>query len=110
MSQDEHDTTDSDEDETPDVGVLAPGVGQGMRAFAGIPEECKAMTSMAQKVIAHYTSHQKPLLTPEEILLLIQHAWGKVQTENRFVEKDKSVDSYVSEKKSGMQRRITDLK
>ena len=92
-----------------DVGVLASGVGTGIRGFAGIPEECKTMASMAQRVIAHYTLSQKPLLTPVEILLLIQDAWREVQSGNRFVEKDKTVDSYVSEKKSVRLRRITNL-
>ena len=45
-----------------------------------------------------------------EILLLIQDAWRKVQSGNRFVEKDKTVDSYGSEKKSVRLRRITKLK
>ena len=93
---DEHET-EPHEDETHVVGVLATGVGSGTRGFAGILEQCKAMASMAQRVIAYYTLYQKLLLTTAEILLLIQDACGKVLSGNRFVEKDKTVDSYVSE-------------
>ena len=85
-------------------------MGRGTRGFAGIPEDCKTMVTMAQRVIAHYTLYQKPLLTPVEILLLIQDTWRKVQTENRYMEKDRSVDSYVCEKTSVMLRRNTNLK
>ena len=90
--------------------MLAPGIGNGTRGFAGIPEEYKTMASMAEWVIAHYTLYQKPLLTRGEILLLIQDACRKVQTENRYVEKDRCVDSYVCEKRSVMLRQNTNLK
>ena len=93
-----------------DVGVLALGIGRGPRGFAVTPEQCKTMASMAQRVIAYYTLYQKPLLTPVEILLLIQDAWRKVQSGNRFVKKDNTVDSHVSEKKSVRLRQITNLK
>ena len=69
--QDEHET-EFDDDKMHDVGLLAPGMGRGTRGFLCIPEECKTMASMALSVIAHYTLYQKPLLTPVEILLLIQ--------------------------------------
>ena len=36
------------------VGVLAPGVGRGTRGFAGMPEECMTMATIAQRVIAYY--------------------------------------------------------
>ena len=65
---------------------------------------------MAQSVIVHYTSYHKPRLTPVEILLRIQDACRKVQSGHRFVEKDKTVYSYMSEKKSVRLRRITNLK
>ena len=52
--QDEHET-ESDEDETYDVEVVAPGIGRATRGFAGMPEECKTMPSMAQRVIAYHT-------------------------------------------------------
>ena len=90
-----------------DVGVLAPGDGRGTRGFAGIPEECKAMVCIAQRLIEHHIVYQKALLTPEEILLLLQDACRKVQSGNQFLEKDKTIDSYVSEKKSVRLRRIT---
>jgi len=64
------------------------------------------MTRIAAKVVAAYTLYQKPLLTPEETLLLIQNVWDKAQYGNRYLEKVREVDTYVSIEKSDWLRRI----
>jgi hypothetical protein len=75
--------------------VLAPGVGKGTRSFSAIPYMLQGFAIAAQKVVINYTLYRKPLLTPGEVLLLIQSAWNKVQTEPRYIEREKEVDSYV---------------
>jgi sulfur transfer complex TusBCD TusB component (DsrH family) len=84
-------------------------MGRGSRSFAAIPDKYQEMTRIAAKVVAAYTLYQKPLLTPGETLLLIQNAWHRAQLHNRYVEKVKEVDNYVSLEHSDKTRRITDV-
>ncbi|KAF8415551.1 hypothetical protein BGX38DRAFT_1335304 [Terfezia claveryi] len=57
-----------------DTAVLAPGIGRGTQSFSAIPDILQPFTSTAQKIVTNYTYYRKPLLTPGELLLLIQHA------------------------------------
>ncbi|RPB19932.1 hypothetical protein L211DRAFT_852802 [Terfezia boudieri ATCC MYA-4762] len=76
---DENDSSESDSEVETSVNtaVLAPGIGRGMRAFSAIPDILQPFASTAQKIVTNYTLYRKPLLTPGEVLLLIQHAWSK---------------------------------
>ncbi|RPB25705.1 hypothetical protein L211DRAFT_848030 [Terfezia boudieri ATCC MYA-4762] len=91
-------SSESDEDEnetsTP-TSVLAPGIGKWTRAFAGIPGIHQGITNVARKIVEQYTLYKKPLLTPGEILLLIQNAWARAQIESRYLERVPAVDCYL---------------
>ncbi|RPB18309.1 hypothetical protein L211DRAFT_854246 [Terfezia boudieri ATCC MYA-4762] len=87
--------SNSDKETIVDAAVLAPGVGKGTRAFSAIPSVLQPFASTTKKIVTKYTLYKKPLLTPGEILLLIQHAWSKAQTEPCYVERVKEVDTFV---------------
>ena len=89
--------------------VLALGLGRGSRSFAAIPDIYQEMTRIASKVVEAYTLYQKPLLTPGETLLLIQNAWDKAQYGDRYLEKVREVDNYVSRENSDYMRRISNV-
>ena len=89
------------------TAVLAPGLGKISRAFAAIPYMHQPTTRTAGKVIGNYTLHQKPLLIPGEVLLLIENACSSAQTGNCQMETMRKVDSYVR-RISGNASRITD--
>jgi len=76
------------------VAVLAPGLGKTTRAFSGLPDHYQNITSIALRVVENYTLYRKPLLTPDETLLLLQSACDKAQGD-RYVKKIKQVDTYV---------------
>jgi len=67
------------------------------------------MTRIVQKIVAGYTLYQKLLLTAGEIILLIQHAWNKVETGNCQDERVRAVESYVSSTYSIYSCRISNL-
>jgi hypothetical protein len=86
---------ESDYESTVSTSVIALGLGKNTRAFSGIPDNYQSMTIVARRVIENYTLYQKPLLTPGETLLLLQSAWDRAQG-NRYIERIKQVDTYVS--------------
>ena len=56
------------------TAVLAPGLGNHSRAYAVIPCMYQSTTRTAGKMTQNYTLYQKPLLTPGEVLLLLENA------------------------------------
>ncbi|RPB19989.1 hypothetical protein L211DRAFT_852695 [Terfezia boudieri ATCC MYA-4762] len=97
FNSDSDSDSNSDKERIIDVAVLAPAIGKGTRAFSAIPSVLQPFTSTAKKIVTKYTLYKKPLLTPGEILLLIQHAWSKAQTEPRYVERVKEVDTFAKQ-------------
>ena len=64
--------TQSQTQDKDNAGVLAPGIGKGSRSFSSILDIYQPTALVAQKIIQHYTLYQKPLLTPGEVLLLVE--------------------------------------
>jgi len=83
------------------VSVLAPGLGQDTRAFTGIPDRHQGSAAIAWKIVEDYTLYHKPLLTPGEMLLLVQDAWHRAQKQSKqHLHKVKEVDRYVYQSNS----------
>ena len=53
------------------------------------------MAKIAEGVVVDYTLFKKALLTPGEVLLLINNAWEKAQLSSRFIEMPGTVNRYV---------------
>ena len=78
------------EDETDEVeptedipaSVLSPGIGKKTRSIGGIEDKYKGLVIAAKKTIENYTSYQKPLLTPSELLQMVQRAWDRANKES----------------------------
>ena len=64
---------------------------------------------IASKVVEAYKLYQKPLPTPGETLLLIQNVWDKAQYGDRYLEKVREVDNYVSRENSDYMGRIPNI-
>jgi len=67
--------------------VLALRLGRGSQSFVAITDIHQEMTTIVAKVVAAYTMYQKPLLTLEETLLLIQNVWEMDKYGDRYLEK-----------------------
>ncbi|KAF8437829.1 hypothetical protein BGX38DRAFT_1273858 [Terfezia claveryi] len=90
-------SSESDEENETSIptSVLVLGIGKKTRSFAGIPGIYQGITNTTRKIVEHYTLYKKPLLTLGEILLLIQNAWARAQTECRYLERVSAVDIYL---------------
>ena len=61
------------------------------------PSEAKyqSMAKIAEGVVVGYTLFKKSLLTPGEVLLLINNAWEKAQSRSQLIEMPDTVSRYV---------------
>jgi len=92
---DDRSESQTDEESAVSAVVLAPGIGRGTPAFSAIPNALQGFAIAAPKIVINYTLYGYPLLTPVEVLLLVQSLWDRVQTEERHGERVKEVDGYL---------------
>ena len=94
-TQDDRSESERDEESAVSTVVLAQGIGRRTRAFCAILDALQGFVIAAQKIVINYTLYRKPLLTLGEVLLLVQSACERVQTEPRYAEEVKEVHGYV---------------
>ena len=119
--QDDEETQDTNEDgesemgsdvEDVSAGVLAPGLGKKSRSITVIPSKFQPITAEAKKLIENYTYYQKPLLTPGELVQLVERSWDRANRNNssgRYLLINSDLRSYVCINNSAFECWITDL-
>ena len=88
------DKTGSEDDGILTVSDLGPELGR-TRSFIAIEAKYQPMAKIAEVVVVDYTLFKKALLTPGEVLLLINNAWEKAQLSSRCIEMPGTVNRYV---------------
>ena len=78
------------EDETDEVepmediaaSVLSLSIRKKTRSLGGIEDKYKGLAIAAKNIVENYTWYQKPLLTPTEVLQIVQQACDRANKES----------------------------
>lgn len=70
-------TASEKEDNPLSAAVIAPGIIKSTRLFSLIPDKYQVLAIEARTIVERYALYQKPLLTPGEVLQLLERAQDK---------------------------------